>query len=230
MANWTLVGTASAVHNTAANFAFTWPAGTQADDVALVVEYQEVDTAVTVTPGGSFLARRSGENTASTPDIQYLAWSKILTATESGTLTFTHSSTYRAACLVIVRPPAGTGTPALDVESAAVTAPASATTNNIAAITLTQDDTVVLAGGNNFAEENLTTWTSPFVTGGQVTSGANGGGVVIGYATKATGTTGTVTITWATACVSNGAMHAFKTGGGGGGGTVVKTLAAMGVG
>lgn len=204
------MGSATVAHATAANFAFTWPAGTQAGDVAFVAEYQEIDTAVAVTPGTGFTARRSGENAASTPDIQYLTWGKVLTATESGTLTFTHNSTYRCAGLLILRP-AAAGTQALDVEAAAVTAPASATTIALAAITLTQADTVVFAGGVNFAEENVTTWTSPFVTGVQVTSGAAGGGCVIGYGTKASGTTGTVTITWATACISVGALHGFKT-------------------
>lgn len=213
MANWSLVGSAIATHATVANFSFTWPAGTQADDVALVVQYQEIDTAVAVTLPTGFLARRSGENVNSVPDVQYLAWSKVLTAPESGTLTFTHASVYRCCCLLIMRPPAGTGTPVFDVESAAVNGPVSSATNAIPAITTTTVDAIVFACGNNFSEENASAWTSPFVTGAEATSGANGGGAVIGYATKPSGTTGIVTITWATACVSNGCMHAFKPGG-----------------
>jgi hypothetical protein len=209
---WGTVRTSSLSLTTRTNSNFSLPSSIVAGEVIFITMQQEVNTAVAVTgiPAG-FVVGRAGENATPPDDEQYLSWWKFADGGET-TWSCTHASVYCSMACVVVPPPAGTGTPALDVQGAAVSVNTTATTITIAEVTTTVADTAALLGVVNYHEDNTTGYTQSFVQQVEVVGGS-GGGNAIAYKNQAgAGGTGACVVTFAGSVSAVGCQHAFKPG------------------
>lgn len=208
---WGAVRTSSISLTTAANRTLTLPSSIVADELIFITMQQESDNVVATSCTG-YTAGRAGENATPGPDEQYLSFWKFAVGGET-TAVFTHGSCYCSFACVVIPPPSGT--PALDVQGAAVSVNTNATTVTIAAITTLTDDTAVLLGVVNYHEDNVTTLTQSFVKQVEVVASA-GGGNVIAYKNQAgAGTTAASIVTFGGSVSAVGCQHAFKPGVGG---------------
>lgn len=210
---WSLRSTTTLSIATRSNSAPTCPAGVTAGDILYVVQYQEDNAGVAVTPPTGFVALNGGENAASTPDAQFRHWYKVADGNEAagdGDLDFTHGSVYCGMACACFTPTVLT--PALDVQGASIST-STASPLTIAAITTTVADTLVLAGVINFDEQDTSPPSSPWAQAVEV-SGFNGGGPFIGWKEQAAaGTTGTAAHTWTGSPVATvGLLSAYKPG------------------